>query len=319
MFKKLFGTFIMFILSLMLTTAVYAANLSVRIEVPKTPTNQNTFKINFVAMDISGETIEVKCFKSGDAVPFSTINLSAGGNTGNCEVTPSIIPTEGTYGFYVTAATGSETQTSPTVNVEYKTSAPGVPGNYNKEQLGCQYKITFKTADDGGRTSRVEVYRSDQISFTADSGTRVGTVWIGSNLEGSFIDTVPDCGKGYYYVIRAFDGAGNGSGLAGDSITKVTVVTTQASPSPAAPVQGAIPVASPAAVGVGEILGADEQVVATKEGEILGEGTPSALETPQPAPSGKFLSPRNLFWLGLVLLLAGGYYFYQRYRKSASD
>lgn len=318
MFKTIFATFTMFILSLMLATVTYASNLSLRVEVPKTPTNQNTFKINFVAMDISGGTIEVKCFKTGDAAAFSTINLSPGGNTGNCEVTPLIVPTEGTYGFYVTAtAAGSPMQTSSTVTVEYKASAPGVPGNYNKEQQGsCQYKITFKTADDGGRTSRVEVYRSDQTSFTADSSTRVGTVWIGSNLEGSLFDSVPDCGKAYYYVIRAFDGAGNGSGIAGDSVTKVIITsTTQASPVPTG--SGAIP-ALTSQVGQGEVLGVNGKE-ATSGGEILGEGTPSSEEagpSETVTPEKKLFTPKNIFLaIIVIIILGGGYYYYRSKQK----
>ncbi|MDD5415870.1 MAG: hypothetical protein PHE48_02580 [Candidatus Daviesbacteria bacterium] len=326
MVKTLFATATMFILTLLLTTVVYAANLSVRIEVPKTPTNQNAFKINFVTMDILGRSVDVQCFKKGPGDSSSsqfgsTLNLSAGGNSGNCEVTSSIVSAEGTYEFYVIATAGSDTATSSTVNVEYKTSAPSTPGNYNKELLGsCQYKITFKTADDGGRTSRVEVYRSDQTSFTADSGTRVGTVWIGSNLEGSFIDNVPDCGKGYYYVIRAFDGAGNGSGIAGDSVTKVTITsttttTTQTSPAPTAAAGAILAVTSQ--VGQGDILGVNGEE-ATSEGDILGEGTPSSEEagpSETVTPEKKLLTPKNIFLATLVLIILGGGYYYYRSRQ----
>lgn len=220
--------------------------------------------------------------------------------------------TAGTYGFYVTATAGSVTETSSTVNVEYKTDVPSTPGNYNKEQLGsCQYKISFKTADDGGKTSRVEAYRSDQTSFTAEDSTRVGTVWIGSNMDGSFIDTVPDCGKGYYYVIRAFDGAGNGSGVTGDSVTKVTITsatsttttTTQASPAPAA--AGAIPVAS-----------TSSQVL---EEDILEEATPSSKEAVSPetvTPGKKLLTLKNIsLAIIVIMILGGGYYYYKSKQK----
>lgn len=325
MFKKLFGIFSMFILSLMLTSTVFAANLWVRIEVPKTPINQNNFKITFVSMDISGRPITVQCFKKGPgdgsfAQFGSDINLTPGGNSSNCEVTSSIMSTEGSYEFYVKAkASGpDEVIDSSVVTVEYKSSAPGVPGNYGKEQLGsCQYKITFKTADDGGRTSRVEIYRSDQTTFTADSGTRVGSVGIGSNLEGSFIDTVPDCGKGYYYVIRAFDGAGNASGITGDSITRVTLTSTQASPSPAA--AGAIPVSS-SSVGEGvggQVLGEAEGEAAATPGAALGEATGEAEPIPTLIPASAsglqgLLSNNFVRFLILVIIAGGGYFLYRR-------
>ncbi len=323
MFKKLFATLIMFVLSLILTTSVYAANLSVRIEEPKTPTNQSTFKINFVAMDISGRSITVQCFKKGPSDGSFTqygsdINLSAGGNTGNCEVSSSIISGEGSYQFYVKAnVTGpAETIQSSTVTVEYKSSAPDTPGDYKKELQGsCQYKISFKTANDG-KTSRVEVYRSDQTSFTADSGTRVGTVGIGPNLEGSFTDTLPDCGKTFYYVIRAFDGAGNGSGVTGDSVTKVIITsTTTTTETPVPTSGGAIPVSS-SSVGEGQVLG--QGTAAATPGAALGEATESAVPTPAPTPASglRRILSNNFVRLLIVIIIAGGGYFLYRRSKS---
>jgi len=84
----------------------------------------------------------------------------------------------------------------------------------------------FRTADDGGKTTRVEVYRSENTSFTADSGSRRTTISIGSNQNGSYNDIVGDCNKTYFYVLRAFDSADNGSGLVGDSVTVTTTTTT---------------------------------------------------------------------------------------------
>lgn len=324
MFKKIFATFAIFIISLLTVSLAYASSLSVRIEAPKTPTNQNTFKINFVAMDILGGTIDVKCLKKapgdGSFSEFgSTINLSAGGNTANCEVTSSIIPSEGTYEFKVEATAGSITETSPAVSVEYKSSAPGTPGNYGKQQQGsCQYKISFKTADDGGKTSRVEIYRSDQTSFTADSSTRVGTVFIGSNQDGSYTDTVPDCGKTYYYVIRAFDGAGNGSGVTGDSVTKVIITSTTTSQTSSAPTSGgAIPVTSSTISGSGEILGETETT--TDSGTVLGEDATSSptITDDQTQTAGQNGLLRNISfkWVILVLLIVGGYLLYRKFKK----
>jgi hypothetical protein len=46
-----------------------------------------------------------------------------------------------------------------------------------------------------------------------------------SNENKSF-DNSADCGKKYYFVVRAFDDFGNGSGLTGDSEVTVNTTTT---------------------------------------------------------------------------------------------
>src|SRR6185369_9485240 len=95
--------------------------------------------------------------------------------------------------------------------------------NYSKDKItACEYKIHFRSADDAGKTVKVEVYRSENKSFSADAGSRVGTVATGSNTDNDFTQSVPDCNKVYYYAVRAFDSGGNGSGVTGDSETVVT-------------------------------------------------------------------------------------------------
>jgi hypothetical protein len=168
---------------------------------------------------------------------------------------------EGTYQFYVTA-NGLE---SNHVSVDYKTSGPGTPSDYRKDRPStCDYKIHFKTADDGGKTVKVEIYRADVTSFILDAGSVVASIPVGSNQERDVTNTVPDCNKDYYYVLRAFDDAGNGSGTIGDSVTITsysTIVTTTTS--------GAIPV-----TGVNlpseEITGEGETPATNEEGQVLG-------------------------------------------------
>jgi hypothetical protein len=102
-----------------------------------------------------------------------------------------------------------------------------VPSYSGKERVNvCDYKIKFHTADDGGKTVKIEVYRSENTTFDVNDGSRVDTIGIGSNTDGSSITTPPSCNKEYYFAIRAFDENGNGSGVAGDSITKTTTTTT---------------------------------------------------------------------------------------------
>src|SRR3990167_1571684 len=170
----------------MFAGAVYAANLDVRIEQPKSPTNQNSFPVHFVALDILDRPVTVKCFKKGPSdggfVQFgSDINLASGGNSGNCDVNSSILTGNGTYEFKVEATAGSDSD-SETTSVVYNTDGPGDPRDYQKNKTNsCEYTIHFKTADDAGKTVKVEVYRSENMSFNTDSGTRVGTVGAGSN------------------------------------------------------------------------------------------------------------------------------------------
>lgn len=246
-------------------------NLNLRVEQPQSPNNSNSFNITFVTLDNLNRPVTVKCFKKSptdaDFVQFgSDMTTANGGGTGNCQVTSSQVTTEATYQFRVETSVPDEIDTVD-VTVEYKSSAPSQPVSYSKDKSGCDYRVKFKTADDGGKTSRVEIFRSDSTNFNLDSDSRVGTVYIGSNLEGTFTNTPPDCAKTYYFAIRAFDGAGNGSGVVGDSVVKTTTTTTVAAATTttaSSTTGGAIPVAT--------------SQVSPGEGEILGEATKSATE-----------------------------------------
>lgn len=133
----------------------------------------------------------------------------------------------GTYQFYTVAQAGADQATSNTIAIDYNTSGPGTPVNYSKSKTGaCEYTIRFKTADDSGKTNKVELYRSENTSFGIDPSNRVQSVTIGSNQEGTFVNGLPDCNKNYYYALRAYDTFGNGSGTTGDSVVKITEVVT---------------------------------------------------------------------------------------------
>ncbi|MCR4306159.1 MAG: class E sortase [Candidatus Daviesbacteria bacterium] len=152
---------LIFVFMLVFAGQAFAADLSVKIETPKGSVRENSFKIGFVTLDIQGRSVTVKCMKKGPSDGgFSQFGsdfaFTAGGNSGDCEVTSSIISTEGTYEFKVSAQAGAEIIESPTVTVVYTTGLPGAP-SYSKEQSSsCDYKIKFKTADDG-RTANVKI------------------------------------------------------------------------------------------------------------------------------------------------------------------
>src|SRR3972149_5083052 len=295
---------LLFLLPLMVLTLVFAGrvlaaagDVSVDIETPKTPTRHNSLTINFVTLDIQGRAITVKCYKKGPSDGGFTqfgadLAISAGGNTDNCDVTGSLMNQTGTYQFYVIARAGGDTATSQTVSVDYNTDGPSTPTDYSKSLANsCQYKIHFKTADDG-QTTKVEIYRSESTTFTADGGTRVATITIGPNTEHDAYLDKPDCNKDYYFVIRAFDSAGNGSGLVGDSLVTVTAAgTTEAGTSTPALV------VFRAAQGTGLEEGGAEAGQLPTEGEtVTGETQGTILGT-------EAVKYPWWVWLGFILLL----------------
>jgi len=289
-------------------------NLSIRIENPKSPSNQTGYNINFVALDNLGRVVSVDCLvqKPGEG-SFnnfaSGVVLPAGGGTGNCS-TAGVFNQAGSYNFKVVAHAGADTL-EDTATVDYNFGGPDTPTDYRKDKSSsCQYKINFHTANDSGRTVKVEIYRSENLSFTADSGTRVGEVGIGSNADGSFTDSIPDCNKTYYYAIRAFDNAGNGSGVIGDSQT--TIIT--ASPSP---VSGAIPVGGTG----GNILGEQASPTPTSSGQPTEEqpGEVKGIETnpEQPSLLSQLGNNKGLLAGILVLLIVLVAYLWRRSQSKA--
>lgn len=304
------------------TGNAYAAT-SVRLQQPQSPTNQDAFNITFVALDTnSSQTVTVQCQKKGpsdaDFVNFGSLfSLPNGGNTDNCQVGGGLLNQNGTYKFRV-IANGTGSQTSNEVSVDFNNSTPGNPGNHNKEKVeACTYKISFRTADDSGKTVKVVLYRSSETSFSVDSAHQVNELSISSNTDGSMTNNVsPNCDTTYYFVIRAFDIYGNGSGVVGDtSVTTITVnpTTTQ--------VQSAIP----AGGGGGQVLGTGTKTAEEKESgeatkepekEVLGEETPSVqAQNPVAQATNWVLTHKKISLLTLLVLGAIAYYLYRRYKK----
>jgi hypothetical protein len=313
--KILLGIFAVFLFA----GTSFASQTSVRLQQPKSPTNYDTFSITFVALDTNGSPVTTQCYKKGPSdgsfIAFGpAISLSAGGNTDVCQVNSGIINSTGTYQFQVTA-TGSDTVTSDTVNVDYNNASPETPINYDKTKPdNCTYKISFRTANDSGRTSRVALYRSSDPSFTADSSHQVANVDIGSDTDGSMTNSVsPNCDTTYYFVIRAFDIYGNGSGLTGDSnsttnIVNATTTTTQA----------AIPVSGQ----TGAVLGEKTETTTETAKEVLG-ATESAEPSVSPEvvnmnsqnPASWIMTHKKISLSVFVILLAVAYIIYLRRQK----
>lgn len=309
-----------------------AASLSVEIETPEAVTNTPHIKIGFVTLDVLARSLTVECYKDSDVTPFASYTLASafGGNSGDCQVDGTVMPIDTAYEFYVKAIAsgeGGESVESNHVSVTLSSATPGTPYNYNRDDASCQNVITFTTADDGGKTVKVELYRSLSTTFTADASTKVAEQAIGSNASGSFVEAAPGCSNDSYYVLRAVTGNGNGSGFVGDKDVnvdthtviknKTTTVTLAGGTS-----AGAIPVSGGSDVSEGQVEGAtttnpDNEAVTpagTEPGSVLGETT----EANANQGTGFWEMMKNHPWRSLFTLIIGGilgYFGYQFYRR----
>lgn len=304
------------------SSSAFIADFSVRLGQPKTPTNQNNFKLTFVALDTKDtRNITVKCFKKGPSDGgFSQFDIDKvlipGGNTDYCDVTNTILSSDGNYSFYVTATADSTTLTSSTVTVDYNTSGPGTPNSYSKERLNsCDYKIKFRTADDG-KTVRVQLFRSDNLNISVGNSAVISGINIAPNTAGEIVNSVPDCGKDFYYVIRAVDSSDNVSGTIGDSFTTTTTIgstTTNQTGGTANPTTGAI-----ALNGANTALGKPAEGTATPTPEngnvspTAAQGTPTVLgSSSDKIPFWKY----PIFQFGVVALVGGAILILTRKKK----
>lgn len=305
---KLFLLTAISIVGILLPSSVMAAGpLTVRLGQPKSPTNQNSLKLTFVALEIGGtDNIAVSCFKKSpsdsDFQKFQDITLIPGGNTDYCNVDSSILNSNGTYSFKIIANGVKE---SSVVTVSYNTSGPSTPEGYSKERIDdCNYKIKFHTANDN-ETVKVELFRSDSTSISINPNSIASSLTIEPNKDGEIVDRIPVCGKEYFYVLRAVDNSDNVSGTTGDSVTTITTTTTSAT---AYPTQSALTVASGSQVNEGASATpttTEEAISGTPTGITSSEsGTPAVLGT-QTSKWG------NLKWLSIPLLLLAAFFFYK--------
>ena len=240
--------------------------LAVKLTELKSPTRYQDQKLGFTVLDTNNVGVNVSCYKKSPSdsnfVEFGAAqNLAVGGSSGYCQTNSSVIGDRGTYEFYVTADAGNGVEESNHVSLVFDNQSPAAPSGYSKDHASsCRYILHFHTSNNG-QTARVEIYRSLDKTFTADAGSRVGSLDIEADKDGTYTDNLADqCDKDWFYAIRAFDAAGNGSDIAGDIITVNTVINQTT----AKPTIGAIPVSGNVLgkSAVGEVLG-DDQVNTT--------------------------------------------------------
>jgi hypothetical protein len=283
-----------------------AVNLAVKMEVPEASVSSPDFKIGFVVLDMSGGTPTVKCQvdNGGGFANFPAAHIEynsiAGGNSGDCLVDNLVMPLDGTYNFRVVA--DSINSNEETVNLD--TAFPGTPLNYDRGDNSCT--ASFTTANDGGETVKVELYRSGDLDFIADASTFVTSVAIGSNTQGSITDPLGNCGD-YYYAIRAVDANNNGSGFVGDEKVRVRTRTrTRTITEAAGGTIGAIPVATPPAGGAvaGEqVTGGEGTAETAPGGEVLGEQVTGG----HPGGIGELFKKYWPWFLAMVIIIIVAY------------
>jgi hypothetical protein len=322
--NKLFTKILLGVLAVFLFTgsSFAATSTSVRLQQPASQTNKDDFTITFVALDTKPtQTVTVQCQKMGpgdiDWVNFGPLmSFDNGGDTSICQANSSMVnQNDFTYQFRVIANGSSLDVQSNVVDVKFNNQAPGTPVNYSKTKPdNCTYKISLRSANDSGKTVKVVLYRSTETSFSLDAGHQVNTLSIGSDTDGFMTDNVsPNCSTEYFYVIRAFDVYGNGSGVVGDSSVTTTTVnptTTQT--------QGAIPVGG---TGGGSVLGSQtgekEEVLGTESAEKKAseEDKLKAGQNPVTNLTNWVLTHKKISLLVLLILGAVTYYLYRRYKK----
>lgn len=318
---KIFKSLLISVLALFLFAGSSFAATSVRLQSPSANTNNTSLSLTFVAQTTTTSDVNVQCYKQGPSdgglnAVGSAINLSNPGNTSTCNF--NLDQGNGTYQFKVIATAGSETANSDVVSTNYNNSKPGTPQYIGKDKISaCVNRIKFKTADDGGKTVKVEIYRADKTTFDVNDGSKLGTVTVGSNEYREYDDTLVSCDTVFYYALRAFDIFGNASDVVGDSnvtfnVTNPTTVTQE---------QGAIPVSGNGTGGTGSV---GTGTSGEKSGEVL--GTESAQPT---TPAEKTLASQNpiangVNWISnnklasfviLLVILGLAYFLFRRYKK----
>ncbi|OGI22163.1 MAG: hypothetical protein A2808_04030 [Candidatus Moranbacteria bacterium RIFCSPHIGHO2_01_FULL_55_24] len=310
------------------------SSLSVEMETPDAQVTSPDFKIGFVALDILDRPVTVECQVQGPAdVSFSTFATpvlnAAGGNSGDCQVNAGVMPADGDYQFQVVATANddeesSETETAGPKTVKLHSTFPGTPVNYNRTDLSCANKMEYTTAADGGKTVKVELYRSTSKTFVADASTKVDEQAIGSSQDGAFVNAVPDCNADYFYSIRAVDALGNGSGFTGDGITTVDTDIKHKKKY----IEGAAATGTTGALAVsGAEAGAAEggavqgettpEAAAGEAGSVLGEMTEESAAGGVFGENGFVSNHPWLTSLIILVILAGLYIFYRLRPRNA--
>ncbi|MFA6981927.1 MAG: hypothetical protein WC243_02810, partial [Patescibacteria group bacterium] len=183
-------------------------------------------------------------------------------------------------------------------------TGPGKPDYIEKDKdSSCKNDIEFRTSDDG-ETEYVEVYRDDDKNISINDSTRIKTITIGPDEKYDFTDEFygSDCGKTFYYAVRAFDAAGNASSPRAEEIVttvKITTTTEEGEEITEALYVGdaGLTEGGASTEGAGVVL--EGEPGEGEEGTVLGEETISEEEG---APKGSLFA-KWWFWVILAIMV----------------
>ena len=273
--------------------------------------NTDSFDVSYTAYDAGSglNNVTLAFHKEGDG--WSTLaNFTT--TSGKFSLTGSQITGDAKFYFQVTACDNSSNCASSDTSTTIDRQAPPAPESYQKEKISSQkYRLRWHTPNNSD-VYRLYVYRSDQMGFTADSGSQVATFDVTPNFDQTLDNDVPDANKDYFYILRIVDRAGNASGLVGDEgATNYTTVYPSVTPGSSNPT--GIPGQKLVALSAnGSVLGSSSDKLTPTPTSSAPEAlnptvTPSNSETP--APSSR---PWSLYGAITLVLFALGFTFLRR-------
>lgn len=223
---KLLGTVLgIFVGLFVMATPAFAMVPVVHITQLPEYTTTNGFKLSYSALSDDPTTISAQFSVQKDGGIWNTFGAPLPGANGQIQVTDTQMPSDGKYCFKV-EITSASNGTCTT----YDSKAPANPYNFRKEQVGVTTLRIRWTNPSDTDYDVTYIYRGEQPDFSADEAHKIGGLGGTFNENMSYNDTGLDlANKTYYYAIRAFDKAGNGSGLIGDNMT-TTVLGAKTTP-----------------------------------------------------------------------------------------
>ncbi len=264
--------------------------------------NTDTFKLSYSAL--SNNPVTAQFYVRKDTNPsWTAFGGAQTGASGQVQVTGTQINDgDGLYRFKVQIS-GAVDETTTTID----RSGPASVQNYWKEQVaGGFYRLHWKNPSDDD-LSRVFIYRSTELQFTADGLTKVGELGGGPDNEMTWDNVGLDSSKTYYYALRAVDKAGNASGIVSDPETQVTVLEAAAQ----VPAEEEVVTLPREEEERGQVLGEEEKVVEAGE-EVSGEHVDALGGVAGVVTAG---TRKRIIWFVVIVFVFGLVYYFFRRRK----
>jgi hypothetical protein len=300
MFKKILGLIIL--LFIFVTGSVFAFANTVKISKLPEYIKHDNFKLSYSALSESSVPVQFFFRKEGENyVPFGPVFYEA---SGQIQVGGVQIDEQVKYYFKVEINGGTTSDEIDETSVIYDHSGPSPVQSYWKEVIGGSHnRLHWKTPVDSD-FSRVFIYRSDSLDFTADPSTKRGELGGAPDQEMTWDDVGLDSSITYYYALRAIDKAGNSSSVVADPEVTATVITEEVVTESEA---GEEVILLPSGEGEGRVLGEEEdieEIVVDEPETAFGE----AVDTLTGTTKGR-IAAISAFVVGLIL------YFITKRRK----